>query len=250
MATPDRVGFAGGGQAFDSECTRRFEQPVAGRGAVEHLHQRLVDQRAEVVEHGPSVDDIAGGDLLRGRQREAAGERTEAAEDGLLVGRQQPVAPLERGAQCLLPCRRIAAAGGQQAEALVEARAHAFDAEQRHPRRGQLERQRNAVEFAADLDCGGGCRFGQGECRQQRPDARGKQGHRAVFRRLLRRCLRGYCQRRQPRDLFAGDVQRLLAGHQPAQPRRAGERRGDAGACVAEQVLAVVEHEQRVERGE
>ena len=81
----------------------------------------------------------------------AAGEHREAAEHRFLRRIEQAVAPLQRGAQRLLALGRAGAAARQQLQRLVEPLQHAGRTEQRHPRRGQLERERNALEPAADL---------------------------------------------------------------------------------------------------
>ncbi len=95
---------------------------------------------------------IVARQLLRQFEREAAGEHAEPAEHALLLVRQQAVAPLERGAQRLMAAQLHARAARQHVEALVEALGEPLHAEQRHARRGQLDRQRDAVELAADLD--------------------------------------------------------------------------------------------------
>ena len=114
--------------------------------------ERLVDEGAEVIEHVPLVDAAVGGHALRALEPEAADEDAEPAKDGLLVGRQQAVAPVERGAQRLMAAQGQARAAGEDAKALVEAGAQAFDAEQRHACRGQLDGQGDAVEPPADVD--------------------------------------------------------------------------------------------------
>ena len=114
-------------------------------------------------------------DVLRGLQREAAGEDAEPPEHGLLVRRQQAVAPFQRRAQRLMPAQHDARARSEHVEAFVEARAQAFDAEQRHPRRGEFDRERNAVQPPADLDDRRRMRGRQREVRIDRLRARDEE---------------------------------------------------------------------------
>ena len=64
---------------------------------------------------------------------------------------EQLVAPLDGRAQRLLPVRRVAGAAGEQVEALREPLDDLLWCQRFHPRRGQLEREREPVEAARDL---------------------------------------------------------------------------------------------------
>ena len=83
-------------------------------------------------------------------ERAAAGEDGETGEDALLLGREQPVRPVDRRAQRALPLGKVARAPRQEWQPLLEPR------EQRGKRKdldsgsGELDRERQAVEPAAD----------------------------------------------------------------------------------------------------
>jgi hypothetical protein len=75
---------ASGVELLGCARARRFEQPIARRLAGLHDHERLVDERAEVVEQLPVVGRRTVRHALRGLQRKAAGEHAQAPEHGLL----------------------------------------------------------------------------------------------------------------------------------------------------------------------
>ena len=90
-------------------------------------------------------------DGLRGLQREAADEDREPAEEALLLGCQQVVAPGDGIAHRLLPRRQVARASGQQRQPVLKSREQRCGREHLDPRRGQLDGQRQPVQSAADL---------------------------------------------------------------------------------------------------
>ena len=107
-------------ELLQRERARRLEQPIAGGMLPFDHHQRLVDQRGEMVEHAPWLEPGVAGDRLRELDREPAGTDAKPSQHGLLVGLEQVVAPLEGGAQGLVARQRRARAAGQQPEARVE----------------------------------------------------------------------------------------------------------------------------------
>ena len=257
MPAQDGLGLAGLAQSFQRIGPRGLQQPVTRDGVTLGQHQRLVDQRAEVIERGPLVDRCILHDVLRGLEREAASEHAEPPEHGLLIGGEQAVAPFQRRPQRLVPAQHGARAGREDVEALVQARAQALDAEQRQARRGEFDGQRDAVQPAADLDHRGGIGGGQREMRNQRLRPRHEQLHRSRVGDV-RHGVGGVCrgiggghrQRAQAMDMFAGGLQRLLAGDQQAQVRCGGGQRLDEFGHGSGQVLAVVEQQQRALRRE
>ena len=64
---------------------------------------------------------------------------------------QQCVRPVHRGAQGLLAPHRCAGATGEQTEPVVQAADDLVERERPHPRGGQFDGQRHAVEATADL---------------------------------------------------------------------------------------------------
>ena len=74
----------------------------------------------------------------------------EPRERLLLAGLEQVVAPVDRRRERLLARQQRAAAAGEQAEAVVEPREDLVDAHRAHPRRRELDGERDAVEARAD----------------------------------------------------------------------------------------------------
>ena len=73
-------------EALERERARGLEQPVARHVGYATFDgdERLVDQRTEVLEHGPSIHLRAGRQCLRRFEREAAREHAERGEHRLL----------------------------------------------------------------------------------------------------------------------------------------------------------------------
>ena len=87
------------------------------------------EDEAGVREHGQAGQDIqagflAGADSGRGLRREPAGQHGDAAEQAALAGREQVVAPADRGAQGLLASREVACAGLEQRLVAVQPLQH------------------------------------------------------------------------------------------------------------------------------
>ena len=114
-----------------------------------HLDHAAVHQRAERVHHRP-VDVITadGGD---GGQAEGPGEHAEPGEQGLLTGRQQAVAPVQRAAQGPLPFGQVMRSGGQQAHPVIEPGEQRPRRQQPDPGSGQFDGERQAVQPPADV---------------------------------------------------------------------------------------------------
>ncbi|BFO20958.1 hypothetical protein SHKM778_73460 [Streptomyces sp. KM77-8] len=77
-------------------------------------HEGLVDEGAERVECGRSADGLGRGEVA------AAGEDRQPPQDVAFAGVEEVPGPVDDGPQGLLPGQRGAAAGGEQAEAVVE----------------------------------------------------------------------------------------------------------------------------------
>ena len=101
---PRRALLAGLGDALAGELAHGLEHVEARLAAHLGAHeQALLDERSQPVERvEPGVRHHGRGGVLG----EAAGEDAEAAEEDALLGPQQVEAPLERGAQRLVPLRR------------------------------------------------------------------------------------------------------------------------------------------------
>ena len=109
-------------------------------------HERLVDQGAEQVEHVEARQRLAAADRFRRGEIEAVDEDAEPVEHDLLVLLEQLVRPVDQRAQRLLPLLVDARSSGEKLVAVLEAGVDVGDGQRAHARRGELERERNALE--------------------------------------------------------------------------------------------------------
>ena len=244
----DRVEHALLGQALDPVLADRLEHPIARRRRVDDLQERAVDQRGE------EVEDLDGRAVVDGRgalRRHAAGEDREPfGERALGVGQELP-APVDDGAQGAVARHRRAAAAGEDLEAIVEAPGELIGRQRAQPGGGQLEGQRLAVQPAADLDDRGDVLRVDGEPGRRRRAAIGEELDRRMGERLVDAGVRaGPGQRRDLDQPLADDAQRLAARRQDVDARAAPEQLVRDGGDVADQVLAVVEDDERGAVGE
>ena len=158
------------------------------------------------------------------------------------------MAPVDQRAQRLLSRERGAVSSGQQAEAVIQARRDPFDRYCTNARRGKLDRERNAVEVAADVGYRATVPRVELERRQHRTGAFGEQAHGRISRisgigvGLVRL---GYPERRYRVDDLTGDPQRLATRGQQLHPGRPTQQLlGQCGAG-ADQMFAIVEHEEQ-----
>jgi len=180
VASRDLIEFAALCEFLERVGSRRLEQPIPRRCAAEiRRDERLRDQIRG------AADDIRAGDLVSRRygirrlQCEAAGKDCQAPQDHTLGLREQPIAPVKRRRQCLVPRQRRAAAARQQVETIIEAGRNLFDPERGRTRCRQLDRQWDAVEMSADCDDRGhGALVRRVRLRRARPC--NEQPHRAV----------------------------------------------------------------------
>ena len=221
-------------EAFERVLAHGLEQPVA-RHAVARLHddERLVHQRRDAVEDVLGLERRAGADGFGGLQREAAVERGQAAQQHLLARAEQRVAPLHRRSQRAVARQRRAAPRGEQAEGVVEAVRDLLGRQHAHARRGELDRERDAVEPPADL--------GHGRRVARRQRERRRRGLRPLDEQLHR--LGARHRRHEPRRL-AAHAERLAARRQHREPRAGAQQLLGELRALLHQVLAVVEDEQ------
>lgn len=257
VAIAGPVGLPGFDQLVAGVLAEGLEERVADLGAVDDVDERLVDELSE------QIDDVDAGDgglrvwvaahRADGREGAWPGEDGETREQGLLGRRQERVAPVDERAQGLLTWQGRAAAAGEQAKTIVEARAHLGDAERTHPRRGELEGQGHAVETGADLADGERVvarehegRIGGAHAIDEQSDRieGGGDGDDVVtggFEPLRAGRRQGI---HAARDL-AIDAEGLTAGGQHAHAGCSTEQLFDDDGALPDQVLAVVEDEQQ-----
>ena len=137
-------------------------------------------------------------------------------------------------------------------ETIIEPGRELFDPERIRPRRRQLDRQRDAVEMPANRRDRRGNAPVRRELRLRRARPRNEQPHGAVSQRVLRvlAALRRDGKRRHPVKPLALCSQRLAARrHHPRCRVGAKQCLGHARRGVDE-MLAIVEHQQELLRGE
>ena len=115
------------------------------------------------------------GDRLGSVQIESAEEHRQSTEQNAFSLGQQAVRPLHRGAQRLLAAHRCARTAGQRAEAVMQTVDDLGQPQRAHPRRRKFNRQRYAVEAAADLRHGRGVVVGHAEVALGQAGAVGEQ---------------------------------------------------------------------------
>ena len=225
---------------------RRAQGVVRGRP---HQHHRRTQQPSQDVRQllGAEPQAIAGGDrALDGPPPQVD---RQAHEHRLLDLTEQAEAPIDRSGHGLVVAQPAAGTHVQQAEAAVQPRRHVGQGARAHLRRHQLQRQRQAIQAAADLRQAGRVVRRQREPGAVLADALDQQLHRGHLAQLigLRIGRAGHVQRRHAPHHLARDAQRLAAGVQQLQLRqRPQQPRGQIGATF-HQVLAVVQHQQGVE---
>jgi hypothetical protein len=110
----------------------------------DRLDQAVVDERGEVVE-------LRTTDVLGCLQWKRTREDPEPGEEGAGARVEEVVAPLDRRTQRPLPLRRVAGTRRQEGESRVEPVEEPLGREQLRPRGGELDRERQVIEAAADL---------------------------------------------------------------------------------------------------
>ena len=149
-----------------------------------------------------------------------------------------------------MPGQRGPAAAGEQAEPVGQPRRYLVDGQGAQPGGSQLDRERQAVEPAHDLDDVGHRRLVDDELGPGRGGPVGEQlDRRRCERERHGRSERRHGQRCEHHQRLAGYGQRLAAGRQHGQPRAASQERVDEFRHGVEQVLAVVDHEERPSGG-
>ena len=250
VATTMFLGVAGVVEALERVLTQGLEQAVTrgGVGAVVEDNHRLRDQVIERVADIPRRELVVSRDRGGGVGIEAPGEDPEAIEDRAIAFVEQRIGPLDRGPQRLMPLDPATPSTGEEPEPFVEeprdlGRAHAGN-----PRGGELDRQRDRVEPPADLhDL---LRIRRVEL-QPGPRGRGaihEQPHRLTPRNRLQARLRRRrdVERRHAQQPLAGHAERLAARRQHPHPRRGAQDRLRHLRRFVQEMLAVVQHDQRL----
>ena len=238
------AGFAQPALAVFAECLQQPEPDLPVLLA--DLQDGLGHKPVEDADHRLGIHVAAGADALRGVQREAAGEHRQARPHHLLRWRAQIEAPFHGRAEGAQVRRGVAAAGVQDGEPVVQPAQDLFEGERPQPDRGQLDGQRQPVQPPADRRHRVLVLAGEGEGRHGRSRAFGEEGHRRERCPATRHPRIRHRQRRYRENVFAGRREDFPAGDK--DPCRVDLAQQDVRQLRAgvHQVLAVVQHEQRL----
>ena len=221
-------------QARPSVLLDGLEDGVAGRHAGRFLRgdERLVDQLTDEVDGG--AGSVAAADSLRGVEGEAARKHGQPPEDALLVVVEEPVAPVHRRPEGFVAGLRRAAAAGEDGEAVLEL---GEDLVRRHhpgASGGELDGEWDALDATADSsDC----------LRVFVVESEGGLGGAEAVGEKAHGLLLG--QRADPHDRLAVHAQGGAAGGEEAHAGTVPEELVGELDHGRDQVLAVVDHEQR-----
>jgi hypothetical protein len=108
----------------------------------EVLHEILVDEGRDAIEHPKRRFPFEGADGLHHLQGAPADEYGQAREKQLLVGREQVVAPVDGIAQRLLACRQVTRTPGEHSQPAAQLPEQRLGWQNMHPRGRQLDGQR------------------------------------------------------------------------------------------------------------
>ncbi len=175
---------------------------------------RLLDQPADDVRHLRLPRFGRGTHLLGRLQGEPTGEDRQPVEGGPLLRRQGVVGPVDRRPKRLVAGRCRRGAGGEEPEAVPQARGDALQRQGAGSGRRQLQGQGDPVELAADP--GGSLKVHrrQLEVGAHRCDPVDQEPHRLVLQKLVDGRQVGRIRGRQRPDApgrLAGDPERLTA---------------------------------------
>ena len=106
---------------------------------------------AENVDDAGAVQAESGGHVLGRLQREAVDEGRQPAQQSALGVGQQVVAPVDGRSQRLVTRQLGAVTAAEHTKAVIQPRGDLFGRQCTDPRGGQLDRQRQPVEMAADV---------------------------------------------------------------------------------------------------
>lgn len=241
---PDRL-LPGLGEPLPAVLPDRVEQPVPCLAI-----PLLPDQHGLLHQPGDQVDDlgladaVAGADLLGRLQGEAVAEHAGTLPEQPLLRGAQVVAPVDQRAQRPLAGRRGARSRGEQPEAVVQPLQQLLNGEGAQPDGGELDREGQPVEAAADLQHDRQVRLGHREIRAYGGDPLGEEPDRVRLRGARQRPGPGDRQRGELQGLLARDAERLPAGGEDPQAGKGAQQPVCEHGAILEEVLAVVEHDE------
>src|SRR6266568_9058684 len=127
------------------------------------LQQAFVDKRSNSLQDLPCFTTISrvSADCLYRLQSTTTNEDGEPPEESLLRGIEQVIAPCNRVAQRLLPCRYVTRGACQHRQPLIQSREQRLWWKQFHAGRCQFYRQWQSIQAHTDFGDGPGVGLGQ-----------------------------------------------------------------------------------------
>ena len=175
QAVEGSFAFARRGQLVQREGADRFEQPVAraARRLRFVLDQTLVDQRRDRAASSPATSCAPS-------KEKPSAKTPRRRKKSCSAGVRQVVAPGDRGAERLVAVGRVDGAAAEVGQGGVEPSAEDGRRQGGCLSGGQLDRQGQSVELAADRRDVGGVGRGQREARRDRLRPLDEETHRGV----------------------------------------------------------------------
>ena len=128
------------------------QQAIACRGAIRpRRNQRLGDELLQRLHDAIGRLALLARDRSRALQRERSGEDGETTKNDPLALADQTIAPVQRRTERLMPRRRRPSSAPLQLQPAVEQRRDLPQSVRADPHGGEFDRQRDAVELAANL---------------------------------------------------------------------------------------------------
>src|SRR3954453_1519403 len=237
------------GQFLQGIGTRCVEQEIQPRCAVRRGgNQRLPPELLQGLDDAILRHLRPGRDCYRALQREVTCEDGEALKYHPLALADQTETPVERSAERLLPRRRRPPPAPFELQPVVEQRRHLAQSIEADACGSQLDRQRDAVELAANPSQDFGILVGDVVAMSGRDGAIDEQAHSGISQHLAGTeagALRWTRKRNELENLLAFHQQRLAAGCEDDDAGRLPVDVFCKPRDLLDDVLAAVEHEKQ-----
>ena len=239
--------FAAAAQLLQRVGARRFQQAVVRQVAAD-----IGDDEGLCHQVGELVGDVRGrgitGDRDRRIEQEFSREDAEVPQGPGFLLRKQVIAPVEGRAQRPVARERRSPAPGEELEPVIQERDDFRRAQHHRVRRGELDRERDAVQPPADRRNRAEVLLVLLEIGSERTRPRDEQLDRGMLQRHVARDPGRWrhAQRRNAVDMLPFDAQRFLAGRQDRGARTALHDQLRKARDRVDEVLAIVDDEENL----